>query len=97
MGMCSAAFQQTRQGQWSAVVGMSRQATTVAQQARSRKSACNPLPGSTTTHTCVLAAAGAGAGCCMLQGELKMSHWHWDAQDRQTLAITGLFSIQAVR
>jgi len=26
-----------------------------------------------------------------------MSHWHWDVQDRQTLAITGLFSIQAVR
>lgn len=26
-----------------------------------------------------------------------MNHWHWDAQDKQTLAITGLFSIQAVR
>jgi hypothetical protein len=34
---------------------------------------------------------------CPLQGELRVRRWHWDAQDRQTLAISGLFSIQAVR
>ena len=32
----------------------------------------------------------------LLQGELRMRHWRWDAQDKQTLRIIGLFSIQAV-
>lgn len=34
---------------------------------------------------------------CCLQGQLKVHSWRLDSQDRQTLAITGLFSIQAVR
>jgi hypothetical protein len=35
--------------------------------------------------------------CCLLQGQLKVHSWRLDSEDRQTLAITGLFSIQAVR
>jgi hypothetical protein len=35
--------------------------------------------------------------CCLLQGQLKVQSWRLDSEDKQTLAITGLFSIQAVR
>lgn len=34
--------------------------------------------------------------CLSLQGKLKVHSWRLDSQDKQTLAITGLFSIQAV-
>jgi hypothetical protein len=35
--------------------------------------------------------------CRLLQGQLKVHSWRLDNEDKQTLAITGLFSIQAVR